>query len=269
MSGLFSSLGGLVGGIFGDINAEGDEKIAEEYLRQTLDEYGAIDPNKIREIQAEQAGRSAMEGVNADPALIEAQRRALMGLENTYHQGGMDAEALAQMNQVDQNVAQADRARREAIVARQGRQGRGGGAAYSSMLQGTQTAAQTQNQGGYDAHAAAQRRRLQAIRDAGGMAGDMRAQGFNEGAQKAGHMDRMGQFNANLRQQAAIQNQQADAQRIDNQLKRQAGRADARGAMYGNRKDAAQRSRRQGLGYGQSVGGVMDSVLGYGGNVGF
>lgn len=266
-AGIASALGAAgsgIGGAIGGIHASEEERKRMEILKQMLDEYGDdIDPEAIRELTAEQSGRSEMDGVHADTGSVDSQLRALKGMEESYNTGGMDAQSLAQLNQVQNQVSQDDRSRREALVARNARQGRGtGGAAYSSLLQGTQNAAQANSQGAFDAHAAARMRALQSMGDAGRMASGMRDQGFSEGAMRAQANDKIGMFNTQLRQQANIQNQQRDAQVFGQKMQKANARNDARGQMAQAHGDAAQRHREQGYGYGKMIGSAVGSVAG-------
>ncbi len=266
MSGLFSSIGGLFGSLIGDGFANREEEEEKKLYMDQLEEYGAIDPNAVRELKAEQSGRSEMDGVRSDPRMRDSQMRALNGMEGMYGNGGMDASAQAQMYDINNNVAQQDKARRDAIVQSQARKGRGtGGAAFSSLLSGAQGAAQAQAGASQQAHAAAQQRALQAMQMGGNMAGDMRGQDFGEQAAKAGANDKISQFNTQLRQQANIQNQQRDQQVVQNNFGKADRKGDTRKDLAGFRQRKASGHRAKGYGWGSSAGGIMDSVGGMGG----
>lgn len=260
---MLPALIGLGGSILGGLlsnRANGDEQKTYE---EQLQEYGAIDPAAIRELQAEQQGQSAFDGVKADPRMRDSQLRALAGMEQTYAQGGMDAQTLGELNQINGNVAQQDRARRDAIVAQQARKGRGtGGSQYASLLSGAQSAAQSQADASFGAHAAARQRALQAMSETGKMAGGMRDQDFGEQAARAQATDRIGQFNTQMRQQANMQNQQRDQQVVQNRFAKADGRMEARKGKAGALKEEGERTRRQGYGYGSAAGGVFSALGG-------
>lgn len=264
IAGLAGAAGSGIGGAIGNQHASEEERRRMEILKQMLAEYGdEMDPEAIRELVAEQSGRSEMDNVHADQGSVDAQLRALKGMEESYNTGGMDAQSLAQLNQVQGQVAQADRSRREALVDRAARTGQGrGGASYASLLQGTQNAAEANSQGAFDAHAAARMRALQSMSDAGRLSSGMREQGFNEGAARANANDRIGMFNTQLRQQANMQNQQRDQQVFNNRMAKANAKNDARGQMADAHGERAQRHREQGYGYGKAIGGAVSSIAG-------
>jgi hypothetical protein len=265
--GLFEGLMGLGGSIIGNGFASMDEAKEHNEYNDMLDQIRLLNPDKVRELQAEQAGRSDMNNIRTDPRLREAQMKALNSMQGVYAGGGMDAQGQAQLNDINNNVAQQDKARRDAIVSQAARKGHGtGGAQYAALLSGAQGAAQAQANAGFGAHAAAQQRALQAMSQGGQMAGDMRGQDFGEQSAVAGANDKINQFNTQLRQQANIQNQQRDQQVVGNNFKKTDLGNDVRDKRAQMFQRRAQGNRDRGYGYGKAAGAVVDSMIGqYGG----
>jgi hypothetical protein len=147
--------------------------------------------------------RSAMEGVSTDPRLKQAQLAALASMQEIGSSGGMTATERAQLARVQGEVAQADRGRREAILQNMRSRGMGGsGMELLAQLQSSQGATDRASQAGLDIAGMAQQRALQAINQAGGMAGGIRGQDFDEQSQIAAARDAIAKFNAANTQQA-------------------------------------------------------------------
>ena len=151
--------------------------------------------------------RSAMEGVSTDPRLKQAQLAALASMQEIGNSGGMTATERAQLAKVQRDVAQADRGRREAILQNMRARGMGGsGMELLAQLQSSQAATDRASQSGLDIAGMAQQRALQALNQAGGMAGGIRGQDFGEQAQIAAARDAIAKFNAANTQQANMFN---------------------------------------------------------------
>ena len=147
--------------------------------------------------------RSAMEGVSTDPRLKQAQLAALSSLQEIGSSGGMTATERAQLAKVQGEVAQADRGRRAAILQNMQSRGMGGsGMELLAQLQSSQGATDRASQAGLDISGMAQQRALQALNQAGGMAGGIRGQDFGEQSQIAAAKDAIAKFNAANTQQA-------------------------------------------------------------------
>ena len=146
---------------------------------------------------------SAMEGVSTDPRLKQAQLAALASMQEIGTSGGLTAADKAQLSRVQGDVAQADRGRREAILQRMSARGMGGsGMELLAQLQSSQGATDRASQAGLDISGMAQQRALQALNQAGGMAGGIRGQDFGEQSQIAAAQDAISKFNAANTQQS-------------------------------------------------------------------
>jgi hypothetical protein len=148
-------------------------------------------------------GRSAMEGVSADPRLKEAQMAALAQMQGIGAGGGMTDAERAQMARTQSEVAQADRGRRDAILQNMRARGMAGsGSEMLAQLASSQAATDRAAQQGLDINGMAQQRALAALQQAGAMAGGMRSQGFGEDSARAQAADAVARFNAANSQQA-------------------------------------------------------------------
>lgn len=147
--------------------------------------------------------KSAMDGISTDPRLKQAQLAALASMQEIGSSGGMTATERAQLAKVQGEVAQADRGRREAILQNMRSRGMGGsGMELLAQLQSSQGATDRASQAGLDIAGMAQQRALQALTQAGGMAGGIRGQDFGEQSQIAAAKDAIAKFNAANTQQA-------------------------------------------------------------------
>lgn len=147
--------------------------------------------------------RSAMEGISTDPRLKQAQLAALASMQEIGSSGGMTATERAQLAKVQSEVAQADRGRREAVLQNMRVRGMGGsGMELMAQLQSSQAATDRASESGLNIAGMAQQRALQALNQAGGMAGGIRGQDFGEQSQIAAAMDAIAKFNAANTQQS-------------------------------------------------------------------
>ena len=140
-----------------------------------------------------------MRGIQVDPRLKEAQMAALSSLQNIHEGGGMTATERANLARTQNQVATADRGRRDAILQNMQARGMGGsGMELMSQLQSNQAATNRASQQAMDINALAQQRALQAIMDQGTLSGNIRGQDFNEQARKAQAQDEINRFNTNM-----------------------------------------------------------------------
>lgn len=176
----------------------------EQYIPK---EYEKLDPNSLSKL-----GPSAMEGVTTDPAYKNAQMNALKRLQEVGDKGYTVEEESA-MNKIRRDNAQADRGRREAIMAsRQARGVGGSGDELAAQMMSNQAANEGNSQEGLDVAANAQRRALAAMAQSGQMAGQMRGQEFGEKSDVARAKDAVNQFNTNNSVRAQFQNNQGQNQ---------------------------------------------------------
>lgn len=141
-----------------------------------------------------------MEGISTDPRLRDAQMTALSRLQSVGDTG-MDAIDRGRLNAIAADEATRARGAREAIIQNAGMRGLGGsGLELSAQLANQQGGATRASQRGFDVAAEAQQRALAAIQGAGGLAGQIRGQSWQEQAERARAQDIINQFNTRQRQ---------------------------------------------------------------------
>ncbi len=132
-----------------------------------------------------------------DPALREKQMSSLSALDEIVEGGGFTLADKANLSRVQNEAAQGDRGRRDAIMQNMQSRGMGGsGMELLAQLQSSQAATDRTSQAGMDQAGMAQQRALDAIMNQGAMAGGIRSQDFGENAQRAQASDRLKMFNA-------------------------------------------------------------------------
>lgn len=257
--------------------------ILKEYYPELYQQVVSMNPEME---QAVNLGPSEMAGINTDPALRQAQLKALGKLQEVGDAGGRDAQFMANQGRLMSDVDSDVRGREGAIQQNLATRGMSGG--MSELVQrniAAQEGANRNAQAGMDLKAQAEQRALQAIMQSGQMAGQMQGQDFSQAAQKAQASDAISRFNAQnlqgvntrntgaknasqewnantaqtvsgqntgMKNQAQQYNLNLSQQRFDNQMKR----AGAIAGGYQNeaaRKDADRASDRQ------LVGGMINA----------
>lgn len=227
----------------------------QELLYEMLQSQGTLTPEMQQLINL---GPSAMDSVNTDPRLKQAQLNALSQL-GEIGQNGMTLQDQSNLQKIQTQVGQQDRGAREAILQNNARRGTSGsGFELAAQLASQQASGDRAAQAGLDVAAQAQSRALEAILKGGDLSGSMRSQDFGEQSAKAQAQDAISRFNAqnsqnvqgqnvatrNTAQAANLQNRQAISaqnvalrnqqqqhnkgliqQNFDNQIKRAGGTA--------------------------------------------
>lgn len=213
MAGL-GGLGGILGGVFGNILGAGDRQKALEQNQKALQAWldvnvpdpekqkiflqnyvqtGNLDPQKIT---AAKQGDTSLKGVST--AANPAQLRALQQLEQEGLSGGMDLRDKAALE--DANIASntAARGRNDALVNDYAQRGEGGsGLELQARMMAGQGANQTQASNTLNAAAQSRTRALQAIEGAGSLGGQIQDQTYGRQASAAKAQDYIDQFNTN------------------------------------------------------------------------
>jgi hypothetical protein len=138
-----------------------------------------------------------MDNVSTDPRLKEQQMASLSALKELADGGGMTAADKANLSRVQNQAAQADKGRRDAIMMGMGRRGMGGsGMELLAQLDSSQAATDRQSEEGLNIAGMAQDRALQALMQGGSLAGNIRGQDFGEQSRVAEARDAIAKFNA-------------------------------------------------------------------------
>jgi len=254
ISALLTAAGPLVA-LIGRAIAEGDYQKARELRQQALDEYGEDMLPVLDSVVAQEVGPSAFANIKEDAGLRGAQTDAVAELRNVYDtEGNTPADQAAMrvaQNEVNARAA-SDYANNAQRLARTGQQGN---AALSSALaasSGADAVGATADMAGR-AQVAARQRALQALLQSGNMAGDVRGQDFQVAGAKAGAQDRINQFNAGQRTDAANQNNQNALSKFGAGMALKNARNQARGVLAADFGQSAQRTNETAAGLGNAV----------------
>jgi len=224
MSALAGLGGPLLGGIFGGLLNNSDEKKAEEYQKKafnviealklpTLEEQqialqglvdaGDLTPEMLETISLD---RSAMENVATDPRLRSAQMNALERLTQQGQEGltAMDRLALTEISKENERATQARNASTLMNMAQRGMAG--SGAELAAQLASNQSAAENAQSRGLNVAAQAQQRALEATMQGANLAGTMQGREFDQQSAVARAKDAINEFNARNRQNVAQYN---------------------------------------------------------------
>lgn len=209
-----SAIGSLLGG-----NGDASRRRALEYLM-------SINP---------EMGKSALENMAYDPALVKSQMGAIDELRRVYDEGGLDTQSRAALEQAQASTAAAERGQRGAITQNFAARGAGGaGTELAAQLTSQQSGANRNRMAGVEAAGDARSRAINALLSSTGAAANLRGQEF----QKAGGLDAVSKFNA--------------AQRLR--------KGEAAAGLYGDIANAGdragQRAGNVGGGLGAAVGGL-------------
>ncbi len=216
-------MGAVIGGLIGYQQGEAGQNQADDKLRENTNLWKGIHVPTIEEQQLallnpqyqgdfnaqqealSQMGPSAMENIQADPRLQQAQMNALENLSQMGETGLMPGERAA-LNQARRSAAGEAQAKSAQIQSDMARRGMGGsGNELAARLQASQSSADRQSQENDRTMQMAQERALGAIGQSANLAGQMRGQDFSQQADVAKAKDYINQFNT--------QNQQSVQQR--------------------------------------------------------
>jgi hypothetical protein len=172
---------------------------AQQLALQDPTVQGTLNPQMINS-QLNQMNGNAMNSIQTDPRLAQAQMSALNTLSQTGQQG-LTATSLAALNSANRQAAGQNTAQQNSIVQNMQQRGMGGsGVELATRLAAAQGSADQAGQQTSQIMAQAQQNMLNATSQAGQLGGQMQQQQFGEAAQKAQAQNAISQFNA---QQAA------------------------------------------------------------------
>lgn len=156
---------------------------------------------------AEELGPSEMAGISTDPALRSAQLKALSKLEEVGDAGGRDSQFLADQSRLESDINSQLQGQTGAITQNMATRGlSGGGTELVAKMMSAQNASNTYAQNAMDAKAAADKRALESIMNAGTLGGQMQAQDFSQASAKAAAADAINKFNTQNRQNVISNN---------------------------------------------------------------
>jgi hypothetical protein len=149
---------------------------------------------------------TAFGDIALDPRLRETQMARLDDLNDIAKRGGLSLADEAALQRVRNQVAQADRGRRQAILANMDSRGLGGsGFELQAQLDSSQDATNRHSQESLDIAALGQQRALQAILSGADLAGSIRNADYQQEANRAQAQDAIERFNTASRNAGAVQ----------------------------------------------------------------
>jgi hypothetical protein len=166
---------------------------------EQLVQQGIYTPEQAQAILQEQ---SAMEGIELDPQLMDAQLQALQQLQE-MGETGSSAAGQAQLARIRSDQMANERGAREAIMQNAAMRGVGGsGMELASQLMNQQMSAGNRNLADLEVAAMEEQNRINAIQGAGNLGGSISDRQFGQQAQIAAARDAVNQFNTQARQEA-------------------------------------------------------------------
>lgn len=273
-SGLVGNNIEWIGNLIGALVAEGKRAEAQKVYETALADIADEQLPQFKEIVAQQIQQQA--SIKSDPAVREAQLRAMRQMQDVADQGGMDAGSRLAVQEARQAAdAQASGQRQAALASAARRGGVDTGSMLAADLAGGQAASNRSNSQSMQASADARSRALNAIAQSGSMAGNIRTGDFNEDSTNMKAAQERELFNAKMRQSAALANNQIAQDEYDSRMKRlvmmNAARGDVAAGITGEAKEQEAKHRRmssmwnaKGKAAGQTIGSAVDA---YGGGM--
>lgn len=300
----------VAAGIAGNLVSSGDRSAAANAANQAISELLSIGmpPDQAREIvyeqfksagvltpeleQAFQLGPSAVAGIEEDPMSRDAQVSALQLLQQSGR--GLSPQDRMKFNQLRDEVQRDAEAKRLQILQEYRQRGMGGsGAELATQLSQAQNSANSASLEGDRIAAASAENALNAIRQSGDMASNLRSQDFDVARTKATAEDEFAKFNmqnragvqarniasrnraqesnlnnaqrirdnnTNMRNNELLRQREAERQYWQDQMTRAQMRAGAYQGQSANHSNNANRTANQWVGAGR---GIAEGVSAY------
>lgn len=205
------------GGMLGQVLANSSREESERIMQRVRDEFGRIDPAKVKEVAAEVLGPTKLAELENGEDMA-AMEDSIGRMGDGIEAGGMTLQDRAALNDALDSVAQQDRAQRAAITREYEGTGSQG---LLAKLVAQQGSSQRSHRAGTNAAGDAQRRYWQMVRDRAGLADAA----YGNRAQSAQAQDAIARWNATNRQDTQKYNNSLEQQRFDNDMRKQAGKA--------------------------------------------
>ena len=173
-----------------------------EDMRLQLEELvsqGTLSPEEAQIILQDP---SAMESIQTDPMMKQAQMEALNELRGIGQSGGLNAQSKSRLARIAMDEDSQAKGRNDAIMSNMQSRGiSGSGLEMANRMQNQQNAASNKSMRDMDVAALAEQQALQAIMQSGQLGGQMQQQDFNQQSQVANAQDAISRFNSQNRQQ--------------------------------------------------------------------
>lgn len=207
---------GIIGGLIGGAAQDRASSAAEAQYKEMMNRIAAvrlpdIELQKLNlaqylssgkltpeQEQAQQlAAADALQNVNVDPRLKQAQMQNLQLLQRLGESGGYSPIEAAQLSAMERKIEADNASRLKAMLEQQEARGMGSSdAALASRMIESQSAANRQAEQSQNIAAQGMQRALQAMSGAGSLAGQMGQQEYQQQANLANALNQREQFNA-------------------------------------------------------------------------
>lgn len=261
LASIGSTLLGIGTAAFSEWWSSADNKKRQQLLEQAQQIYAGMSPPEIEALQAQQVGPSAFETISTDFGNKEARNRALQQIIEMGMQGGNDAGSILATEQARRAAAAQEQQGRGAVRQEFARRGVGGMGEAVLQQQAQQAGANRASLGDLQASADARSRALQSLSQGTGLAQQAESADYQQAADRAASMDRIAQFNANIRQGTNQFNAGLQQQGWQNSLALADRQYSATRTRAGDYETEAERKRRIAGGVGQSL---IDPLSAYG-----
>ena len=217
---MYKRQGGILAGRQADKAAEQAQAIRERQIQEAVAELEAIgypteealrvvyeQEELVGEAQAINYQDSALEDIQTDPRLQQAQLDALNQLVETGNLGGLSVEDQLAFDQTLDQVNQDDQSRQKGILQSLAQSGTlDSGSALIAKLNSSANATQNALQAGREKAIAAAQAKRDALSRAGNLAQSIETTDFNRQQQVANARDTINQYNARNQQDTATRN---------------------------------------------------------------
>ncbi len=196
-----------------------------ENLKQRYADYDALGSAGYKDIEAQQLGPSALEGIAPDLQARQQQQESIAALQDLADRGGLSLADMKALNDIQANLSRNDSARRAGLANQYAARGQlGSGAQLAMDMSNQQNAAENANQAGESAAAQAQARAFQAILEKGKAARGMSSDDYARKSEAAKARDLIEARNAASRADASKYNNQLAGQKFDDDFRKVQGK---------------------------------------------
>jgi hypothetical protein len=246
--------------IVGELLANGERGKAEALLSNMRAQFANIPLPNLEEIEAQQLGPSALEGIRADPT-IEGEQYEALGQIDDISQNGLASADRAALNRLANMTARRQSAGMANVKQDMAQRGlAGSGMQYGAQMQNVQDSNQRLSEEGQNVAGDAAQRRMNAILAKGDLSGRMRGQQYSEKANAAKARDDIMKYNASMRDSTNRYNQGQRQTRFQNQMQKTGAIANPTNALAGFKVQQANDTRNAMAGYGAAAGSAVNSM---------
>lgn len=227
-------------------------------LAARMGDYDALGSAGYSDLQAQQVGPSALEGIQVDAAGRQAQLEAMAGLADLADRGGLNLADEAALNRIEGGLNRNVLARRKGLANEmQARRQLGSGAQLAMDLAAQQDSAQQANMRAEGIAGQAQQRALDAILQKAGLGRAMTNDDYQRQRDAALARDAIEARNAAARTDAAKYNNSLRGQSFEDNLAKARGKTDLTNSINQTRfGQGAQSARTTG-----AMGGYTNSLI--------